>query len=75
MGALWVVSLKVPKTGIVRLQVWLICIEILASKSSDAYQGQASRETSGKRASKIRGVWDLGWGGLGADFLEQGQKC
>ena len=48
VGVLWVVSLEVLRTEMIRLQFWLISIEILASKSSNAYQGRAPRETIGK---------------------------
>ena len=48
VGAIWVVSLEVLRTEMISLQFWLISIEILASKSSDAYQGRAPRETIGK---------------------------
>ena len=49
------------------LQVWLIGIEILASKSKDAYQGQAPREIIAIFFSKIGvdlGIWvgvDVSW--------------
>ena len=44
VGAIWVVSLKVLRTEMIRLRSWLISIEMLASKSSDAYQGRAPRK-------------------------------
>ena len=48
VGSIWVVSLEVLRTEMISLQFWLNSIEILASKSSDAYQGQAPREPLGK---------------------------
>ena len=50
VGAIWVVLLEILRTEMISLQFWLIGIarEILASKSSDAYQGRTPRETIGK---------------------------
>ena len=44
------------RTEMISLQFWLNSIEILASKSSDAYQGRAPRETLGKIFLNWRGL-------------------
>ena len=65
MGTVWAVSLEVPRTEMVSLQVrwWLIWMEMLAAQTHDPYQSQALGETSGQDFSQI-GV-DLGvWGGM-----------
>ena len=53
----------------------LVGIEILASKSTDANQGRAPRETIGETFFQNGcGFWPWRWRGFGVDILGQGKK-
>ena len=67
MLSIWVVSQEAPTTEMVSLQSSLVSIKILVSKSSDADQSRAPRETTEKKKiHNWRGFWpesgaDLAW--------------
>ena len=71
VGVVCVVSLEVLRTEIISLQCWLTSIEMLASKSNDAYQGRAPRETIEKCLKIGLGFRFFGWCWFGVCFLDR----